>query len=373
MIELAQHIEKLLLDNDCVIVPGLGGFVTHYTPSVRIEKDCLFLPPTRVIGFNPQVKMNDGLLVQSYMEVYNTSFSDATHIVNKQVEELIQCLHEEGKVDLPNVGELHCSIQGTYEFTPYNNKIATPYLYGLASFEMKALDEIRMASNERTVPDYVLTRNRKPVKRIKLEVNIKPSYWLNAVAMIAIIMLFFLLSPPIANTEVVKGNYASLFPDDVFAAMKKQSVTFTPIAPSQPTMQQEASQGQTDTTSKRKEARKATAQVVAREVKVKEQKEATPSVTNPSSKSPIETETPKATPVVTKKYHIIVASVTTENDAYAMTRELVEKGFKGATAIISNERKRISIESCATYAEARQTLNEIRKNEAYKSAWILKN
>jgi len=29
MIELAQHIEVLLLENDCVIVPGFGGLKPH--------------------------------------------------------------------------------------------------------------------------------------------------------------------------------------------------------------------------------------------------------------------------------------------------------------------------------------------------------
>ena len=72
MIELAQHIEVLLLENDCVIVPGLGGFVAHYTPAMRVAEENVFLPPTRIIGFNPQLKMNDGLLVQSYMAVYDT-------------------------------------------------------------------------------------------------------------------------------------------------------------------------------------------------------------------------------------------------------------------------------------------------------------
>lgn len=62
MIELAQHIEALLLENDCVIVPGLGGFVAHYTPAMRVAEENTFLPPTRIIGFNPQLKMNDGLL-----------------------------------------------------------------------------------------------------------------------------------------------------------------------------------------------------------------------------------------------------------------------------------------------------------------------
>src|SRR5699024_11270585 len=85
MIELAQHIEVLLLENDCVIVPGLGGFVAHYTPAMRVAEENVFLPPTRIIGFNPQLKMNDGLLVQSYMAVYDTDFSDATRIVEKEV------------------------------------------------------------------------------------------------------------------------------------------------------------------------------------------------------------------------------------------------------------------------------------------------
>ena len=74
MIELSQHIEVLLLENDCVIVPGLGGFVAHYTPAIQVEEN-VFLPPTRTIGFNPQLKLNDGLLVQSYMAVYDTNLS----------------------------------------------------------------------------------------------------------------------------------------------------------------------------------------------------------------------------------------------------------------------------------------------------------
>ena len=46
MIELAQHIEALLLENDCVIVPGFGGFVAHYAPATQI----FFYPlPVRLV------------------------------------------------------------------------------------------------------------------------------------------------------------------------------------------------------------------------------------------------------------------------------------------------------------------------------------
>ena len=60
MIELAQHIEALLLENDCVIVPGFGGFVAHYAPATHVKEENLFLPPTRIIGFNSQLKLNTG-------------------------------------------------------------------------------------------------------------------------------------------------------------------------------------------------------------------------------------------------------------------------------------------------------------------------
>ena len=55
MIELAQHIEALLLENDCVIVPNFGGFVAHYAPATYVKEEHLFLPPTRIIGFNSQL------------------------------------------------------------------------------------------------------------------------------------------------------------------------------------------------------------------------------------------------------------------------------------------------------------------------------
>ena len=47
MIELAQHIEALLLENDCVIVPNFGGFVAHYAPATYVKEENL-LPVSSV-------------------------------------------------------------------------------------------------------------------------------------------------------------------------------------------------------------------------------------------------------------------------------------------------------------------------------------
>lgn len=45
--------------------------------------------------------------------------------------------------------------------------------------------------------------------------------------MIAAVALFFLMSTPVQNTYVEKGNYARLLPTDLFEKIEKQSVAMT--------------------------------------------------------------------------------------------------------------------------------------------------
>ena len=383
MIELAQHIEVLLLENDCVIVPGLGGFVAHYTPAMRVAEENVFLPPTRIIGFNPQLKMNDGLLVQSYMAVYDTDFSDATRIVEKEVAYIFTALHEEGKVDLPNIGELRYSIHGTYDFAPYDHKITTPYLYGLDSFEMQELAELKKTYMEKTI------RYSVPVvpedKKQKFEFKFNRSYLSNAVAMIAVVALFFFLSTPIENTEVVEGNYAQLLPNELFEMIEKESLAINPIVVSRKADTPKASaQKNTGRKSKKK-----VVPVAVREVKVgqanaqnapvvsqpKQQAAEVSSSTSVTTKSEVQKTTAGTVApsfVSAQKYHVIIASVGTEKDAEAMAKQLIEKGYPHAKAIVGDGKMRVSIESCGTETEAYQALNRVRQNETYKNAWVLK-
>ena len=345
MIELAQHIEALLLENDCVIVPGLGGFVAHYASATRVKEENIFLPPTRIIGFNPQLKMNDGLLVQSYMSVYGTNFSDATKMVERKVDELIATLHEDGKVDLPNVGEVRYTIHNTFDFAPYDNKITTPYLYGLDAFEMQELSALEKPSTE----------NAAAIKKEKRTFSIKfnRAYLTNAAAVVAAIVLSFFFSTPIENTEVVEENYAKLLPDELFEKIEKQSLAITPIIVKQNTLTRKSANKQKGT------QKKVVAPVAVREVKVGK----TPAV---STEAQAKTATPK------RPYHIIIASVGTEQDAEAMAAQLVAKGFSTAKAIVGDGKMRVSIESCGTEVEAYQALARIRQNEMYKNAWVLK-
>ena len=356
MIELAQHIETLLLENDCVIVPGFGGFVAHYSPATRVKEENIFLPPTRTIGFNPQLKLNDGVLVQSYMS-YDTSFADASRIVEKEVNEFIGLLHEEGKAHLDNIGEIHYNIYGNYEFVPYDYKITTPSLYGLDSFEIHELSALQQKEKV-LIPTY-------PEKKT-FEISINRAYLRNAAAMIAAIVLFFAFSTPVENTDVQKNNYAQLLPSELFEQIEKQSVAITPVYVKNDAAQQakkfSASSASTKTSSAKKhttDKAKTSKPIAVREVKVVKQETAAPA---PAVKSQESANHP---------FHIIVAGGISLKDAEAIATQLKSKGFADAKALNTDDKVRVSISSFNNRDEATKQLLELRKNETYKNAWLL--
>ena len=346
MIELIRHIEILLLENDCVVVPGFGGFITHYMPASWSDEEKLFLPPMRTIGFNPQLKMNDGILVQSYMEVYNTDFSDATKILEQGVDKLVGLLHKEGKVDLFNIGELSLSIHGTYIFSPYDDKIITPLFYGLDSFEIKDIKTLQQSSDKK----MVISQPKATITKKTYEIRINRALVRNAVAAVAAIFLFFYMSAPIENTYVEKENYAQLLPADLFGKIEQHSLltssVITTSAGTDVEIQPEVIiDNSFEIEAKVAEQEKISVPVAVKEVKV------------PKSKS--------------KLHHIIIASLASENEAQTMVSNLKQEGYSSASVLTGEDKIRVSIASYNTREEANRQIVEIRKNNAYKSAWML--
>lgn len=180
----------------------------------------------RTIGFNPQLTMNDGLLVQSYMQVHHTDFPDATRMIEQEVEELKDTLYKDGHVQLYGIGDLHYTIHNSYEFRPNEEGILSPYLYGFSSLSISPLSENN--STIASTKDMVL----KPQKE-KAAIRFNRRWLGNAVAIAVAVILFFFLSVPVENTYVDKGNYASLGTDGLFEAIRSQSLATTLVVPQQ--------------------------------------------------------------------------------------------------------------------------------------------
>lgn len=134
MIEVEKHITNLLLRHDCVMVPGFGGFVAHHVSAVYDDRSSLFYPPSRTLGFNPALKMNDSMLVQSYVDVFDVSYPEAQRMIDDDVELLRSAIQEHGFYEMYGLGTLRLNdIEGHYDFEPCEAGILTPAFYGLSS------------------------------------------------------------------------------------------------------------------------------------------------------------------------------------------------------------------------------------------------
>ena len=74
--------------------------MAHHVSARYDVNDGLFLPPYRTLGFNAQLKMNDSLLVQSYVDAYDMSYPEALRKVESEVDEIYRILGEEGFFEL---------------------------------------------------------------------------------------------------------------------------------------------------------------------------------------------------------------------------------------------------------------------------------
>lgn len=138
---IERHIAKLLLSNDCVIVPGFGGFMAHHIEAYYDEENRLFYPPQRTLGFNQQLTMNDSLLAQSIVEECDMSYPEAINAIEEKVAEMKQVIESKSRLAFNGLGTISIGENGKYDFTPCKTGILTPTLFALDSFEIKNLKE----------------------------------------------------------------------------------------------------------------------------------------------------------------------------------------------------------------------------------------
>ncbi len=374
IVELAQHIANLLLENDCVIVPEFGGFIVHYMPASRVDEENLFLPPYRTVGFNSRLKLNDGLLIQSYMKSYDVSYPEALRMVEDAVEELQEQLSKGNEVSFHGVGNLSLNIGNEIDFKPAAEGVASPSLYGFDSFEMR---ELAMEKIIQQQPAEELEPQRKH-NTVVIRIN---TTWLrNAAAVAAAVVLFFILSTPVDNTYVEPENYASLGNVSLFDQIRSKSVATSLVKVADTEKTQEKAQ--------RVVVKKSVPKVP--DNKVTESLELIPVQKETVTEVPTvkETVTAEPAPAVTKsepqtapvqtasattaqpRYHIIVASVTTEADGEKSIQYFAEKGYPGATLVKGDGRVRIAISSFSDWDEANAKLLEFRKLELFQNAWL---
>lgn len=194
MISMIEHIEYLMLSNDCVVVPGFGAFIAQYTSSHNCEQNSTFTSPKRSISFNASINHNDGLLANSIAKKASIPYAEALKQIEKSTTICRQALSDGSEVPFGRLGFFINNGEGHIEFIPFHHELANDDFFGLQSFSFPTLAErnAQVATEETVSETY-----SEP------EINIGRRNWFGhkavqiAASIVMLVCLTFALSTPI--------------------------------------------------------------------------------------------------------------------------------------------------------------------------------
>lgn len=111
-----KHINSLLYDHDCVIIPDFGGLITRYVSAKINPVKHAFAPPSKKIAFNEKLVLNDGLLISTIAYHNNISSEEAQQLVASFVHQAKSHLQTDNRFDLNGVGVFRYSPEHKIEF-----------------------------------------------------------------------------------------------------------------------------------------------------------------------------------------------------------------------------------------------------------------
>ena len=298
-----------------MILPGIGAFLAHQVPAFYNAEDGVFMPPHRALGFNPQVTVDDALLMSEYMNSCNVSCEDATTILAKDTSRLKSLLSSTGMVRFGELGTFTMNIKGEISFEPNENGVDDPYNFGFEPLAIPLLNDIDKK-------DIVIKRRNL-------------SRYISIAA--AIIISFFVLSP-IGNSVYENGIQASVVGFIPAENVAKQSVpTNEPIAEIAPVEETVTKNIITENTNTGNECTQAAVEE-------------------------------RAADETTLQYSIIVASTPSAKNARQAIRELSTVHKADYTVVRFGKRHRIAIETLTSENEAEVALARVQA--IFPKAWI---
>jgi hypothetical protein len=347
--KLDHYISELLFQYDCVIVPGLGGFVANYkSASIQLIQNS-FHPPSKGISFNKNLSKNDGLLVNFIAQKENISYN----VSLKRIEDDVLILNRELKLKktilLDEVGTLFLDAENRVQFEPATTVNYLLESYGLPVFQKQPIkrttieDKITKEFKDRTAPLIAKEKSGKSKK------------WMVAAAITIPLALFAIWIP---TQYDLTGNltYANLNPFKPAAKTvytpNKSTISIAPAEESN--VKEKIALADEDTYF----------------LEVSFDKEETPYIVKLKDK-PIAKAV--STYVSTKarglKYHIIGGCFSKKSNAKRMVRMLKKEGFD---ASIIGKRKGLWAVSYNSFATRKEALVDLTDAKAHNSkAWIL--
>ena len=164
MIPIPAYLKKLLYQYDCVVVPELGGFLTHYLPASFSEATGEYLPPRRKLAFNEALRLDDGILMNYLMLHEATNRDEAQRHIASFVAELRQTVKQAGYFVIDGIGLFSPNDEGKLQFDPELRHNFHGEAYGLSAIPAQRVQRAGVAViTVEAEPETINTDDAKPI------------------------------------------------------------------------------------------------------------------------------------------------------------------------------------------------------------------
>jgi hypothetical protein len=166
MVRPDQYICELLFTNDCVIIPGLGGFVSNTRSTFLNPSQHTFTPPSKKVAFNSSLRTNDGLLAHYISQEENITYHEANEVIIAYVDDVFRKLALGEQISIEEVGTLSMDMEKHLQFEPETNSNFLLTTFGMTSIHSPAIK--REEATMEVVKGDNDTVKKGPKKRTKL-------------------------------------------------------------------------------------------------------------------------------------------------------------------------------------------------------------
>lgn len=170
---LSKMVKELILDNERVVLPGLGSFVAEIVPASFSDKGYTINPPYRKLYFRS--KPDEGSdLIPFYANNNSVSEDVAEKVITDFVSELKAILFHKKTVIFPGLGRLRATKENNVFFVADEDLDIYPEGFGLEPISLKTHDA-SSAEVKAVVSDLksILTESEPPVAVVEETVMVE--------------------------------------------------------------------------------------------------------------------------------------------------------------------------------------------------------
>ena len=167
-------IKELLVLHDCVIFPGLGGFVAQYASSSISDNNLTFKPPFKQILFNKNLTNNDGLLANSISKEWGISYEESVEKLSSLLFKINNEIKTNKQFSFEGIGILY-EVNGILNFKQQSENLLMES-FGLRSINMN---------------DFLSHSSEGKIISIKSKSDVKQIIKNSSVAAAVIVLLFY--------------------------------------------------------------------------------------------------------------------------------------------------------------------------------------